>query len=83
MGDSSLRVPWPALKGVLTTEQQLATAVSTALPPDRTGGALRRLAEVSRSPIGRPGGLTTARCAIRAAGCRGRPSAAFWRLGSS
>ena len=65
MRDSSRRVPRPALGGVLAAGQQLAAAVSTAQPPDRTGGALGWLAEVSTSPIVRPGRLKTARCAIK------------------
>ena len=45
------------VRGVLLGGQQLAATVSTARPPDRTGGALGWLAEVSWSPIVRPGGL--------------------------
>ena len=38
MRDSSRRVPRPALEGAPVAGQQLAAAVSTAQPPDRTGG---------------------------------------------
>ena len=62
MRDSSRPAPRPALRGILVAGQQLAAAVSTAQPPARTGGALGWLAEVSTSPIVRPGGLKTARC---------------------